>query len=153
MHGAADGTVPTQVVGTGVGELTALDAPVEVGMPAGVVPVGEALAGVLPAGERLAVTVRVRVLVGRAPPAETVRVTIWVAVTVLAGPATVVVTVTAGRGRTGRVTGSAIEWVEAAGSEWPAPPITMPPTSPAAAASVTGRRDQFREGSVPNMAS
>jgi hypothetical protein len=93
----------------------------------------------------------VGVLVGRAVPAGTVRVTVEVAVTVLVGPATVAVTV--GRGRSGRVAGAVITWVEAAGSEWPAPPITTPASRPAAAASVTGRRRQFRGGSVPNMAS
>ena len=150
LQGEGEGAAPAQDGTIEVGELVGAEPPVEVavGVPA----------GVLPAGEVLAAADGVGVLVGRATPADTVRVRVTVTVlvgpgTVAVGPRTVAVTVIAGRARTGRVTGSVIGWVEAAGSEWPAPPITMPASSPAAPASVTGRRHQFRGASIPNMAS
>jgi hypothetical protein len=152
MHGEGAGTVAAQLGPSEGGELTGEESAVGLAVAAGV-PTGVRLAEIVPAGEELAAADRGGVLVGRTALAEMVRVTVWVAVTVLVGPRTVAVTVAAGRARTGRDTGAVIVWVEAAGSEWPAPPITMPATSPAAAASVTGRRHQLPEGSVPNMAS
>jgi hypothetical protein len=157
LHGEGECAVPAQLAPSEGAELTGVDSavePVAVGVSTGVLlPTGVPLAGVLLAVVLLAAADGVGVLGGWARWAVTVRVTVWTAVTVLVGPATVAVTVAAVRPRTGRDTGAVIEWVEAAGSEWPAPPITMPATSPAAAASVTGRRHQFRDGSVPNMAS
>ena len=72
----------------------------------------------------------------------TVTVLVWVSVTV--GPAAVTVSRAVGTGRP-------IGWVELAGSEWLAPPMTTPATTPPAAASNTGRRHQVLVGSVPNM--
>lgn len=143
LHGDGPGAVPVQA---GVGGLTGMDPPAET-LTADV-PVGAGPAGVL-------VLIAVDMVIGRAGTADTVRVTVRMAVTVLTGPitvlvgpATVAVTVTAGRGLIGRTAGAVIGRVEAAGSEWPAPPITTPATRPAAAASVTGRRHQFPEGST-----
>ena len=75
-----------------------------------------------------------------------VRVAVCSRVTVGVGAATVTVT------RAGPVpVEPLIGWVEAAGSDWLAPPITTPATTPPAPASATGRRHQLLVGSVPNM--
>lgn len=77
----------------------------------------------------------------------TIRVAVWTTVTVGAGAGTVTVI------RVGPVSTAEplIGWVEAAGSDWLAPPITTPATTPPAPASATGRRHQFPVGSAPNM--
>ncbi len=111
-------------VGLGTGE------PLTVTLPAGMPSVGVGLGAGRPGAGTSTGTVRV-----------------WVSVTV--GAATVTVTVAR------RAAGAArsIGRVELAGSEWLAPPMTTPATTPAAAASVTGRRHHPGVGSAPNMPS
>lgn len=125
-RGSAAELAPTAVVG-----------PAENRAPAGEAgPAGDALGELSGAPGVVALTTTV-----------TVRVTVCAGLAV--GTATVAVTVTVDRPGAGIA--RSIDRVEAAGSEWLAPPITTPATTPPAAASVAGRRHQFPVGSTPNM--
>lgn len=95
-------------------------------------PIGE-LSGIGPDTVLVTTTVIVRVAVYR-------RVTVGVG----AGTVTVI--------RAGPVTVEPLSgWVEAAGSDWLAPPITTPATTPPAPANATGRCHQLLVGSASNM--